>query len=179
MYMRQLPAHTTLQQMQTLEKLGKMCHLIEHELHHFSLCMCCALTRRSDIMKALFRYDTIDRRLVCNECTACESVVHGNLLGRILYVRDKAIVLCNTCLQPKHWDAPCVCSDHERAQPDACCVCNGQSIVSHKEIVDIQRFRMQTVHFCYKHSLSCVTNEATVYDVKTLQDELHCKRPRQ
>jgi hypothetical protein len=29
------------------------------------------------------------------------------------------------------------------------------------------------VHFCYKHSLSCVLSNATVYDRRTLEQELN------
>lgn len=176
-YMRQLPAHTTMAQMRALDSLGKMCHLVEKELHHLPLCLTCALTRRSDVMKSLFRHDTITGRLVCNECLNHQAVVHINLLGRILYVRDKAVVLCDRCLRPRHWEARCVCEEEEAAKPEGCCVCAAANVTTHKEIVDIRRFRMKTVHFCYKHTLSCVLNPATVYDVGALERELQFKRP--
>ena len=44
-----------------------------------------------------------------------------------------------------------------------------------KEIIDIERFCMHSVHFCYKHSLSCVLSNATVYDRRTLEQELRCR----
>ena len=101
-----------------------------------------------------------------------QHVVHINMLGRVLYVRDKVIVLCDKCLRPKHWDTPCVCSSNEATAANACCVCNNTNTMSSKEIIDIKRFKIQTVHFCYKHTLTCVLNNATVYDVKSMEDEL-------
>ena len=174
-YMRQLPAHTTSKQMEVLEKNGKMCHMVERELHHFPLCMTCALTRRTDVLKALFRYDSVDKRLICNECMGFHNVVHINMLGRVLYVRDKVLVLCDQCLRPKHWDSPCACSTSDLQCSSACCVCNNSNTVSSKEIIDVKRFQMRTVYFCYKHSLSCVLNNATVYDLRALETELQSK----
>ena len=171
-YMRQLPAYTTLKQMEILRTNGVMCHLVEKELHHFPMCVACALTRRADILKALFRYDSIDRRLICNECMGFQHVVHINMLGRVLYVRDKVIVLCDKCLKPKHWDTPCICLSNEAIKTNACCVCNNTNTMSSKEIIDVKRFKIQTVYFCYKHTLSCVLNNATVYDTKSMADEL-------
>jgi hypothetical protein len=86
-YMRQLPAHTTSRQMEALGQAGRMCHLVERELHHFPMCMSCALTRRADVLKALFRFDAVDQRLICNECMNHQHVVHINMLGRVLYSR--------------------------------------------------------------------------------------------
>jgi len=171
-YMRQLPPHTTCKQMEVLGKTGKMCHLVEHELHHFPMCVSCALTRRADVLKALFRFDAVDQRLICDECMNHQHVVHVNMLGRVLYVRDKVLVLCDQCLRPKHWDSPCVCAATDVATTNACCVCNNANTVSSKEIIDIKRFRMQSVHFCYKHSLSCVLSNTTVYDQRALEQEL-------
>jgi hypothetical protein len=44
--------------------------------------------------------------------------------------------------------------------------------VSSKAIIDMKRFCMQPVYFCYKHSLSCVLSNTTVYDQRTLEQEL-------
>ena len=174
-YMRRLPAHTTSKQMETLSQAGQMCHLVERELHHFPMCMFCALTRRADVLKALFRFDAVDQRLVCNECMHHQHVVHVNMLGRVLYVRDKVLVLCDQCLRPKHWDAPCACAAADLAPTNACCVCNNANTVSSKEIIDVQRFEMMTIHFCYKHTLSCVLSNTTVYDRRTLEQELRAR----
>ena len=171
-YMRQLPAHTTSKQMEVLTQEGRMCHLVEHELHHFPMCISCALTRRADVLKALFRFDCVDRRLICNECMTHQHVIHVNMLGRVMYVRDKVLVLCDQCLRPKHWDAPCACAALETQVANACCVCNNANTVSSKQIIDMKRFRMTSVHFCYKHSLSCVLSDATVYDERALEQEL-------
>jgi hypothetical protein len=171
-YMRQLPAHTTVRQMEVLGRSGRMCHLVERELHHFPMCMSCALTRRADVLKALFRFDAVHQRLVCNGCMDHRHVVHINMLGRVLYVRDKVLVLCDQCLRPKHWESACACVVGDAAASNTCCVCNNSNTVSSKEIIDIKRFSMQAVHFCYKHSLSCVMNSATVYDRRALEQEL-------
>ena len=188
-YMRQLPPHTTLKQMELLQVQGGMCHLVEHELHHFPMCLACALTRRADVLKALFRYDAIDNRLVCDECLDHRYVIHVNMLGRVLYVRDKVLVLCNQCLRPRHWDAPCAgCeliasssgegsgkgkkAEGGRKGTVACAVCNNANVATSKDILDVQRFRMQTIHFCYKHGLSCVLSSATVYDVRSMEQEM-------
>ena len=171
-YMRQLPSHTTAKQMEMLGHNGKMCHLVEYELHHFPMCMSCALTRRADVLKALFRFDSVDQRLICNECMDYRHVVHINMLGRVLYVRDKVLVLCDQCLRPKHWDSTCVCVIKDTVNTNTCCVCNNSNTVSSKEIIDIEHFSMQAVHFCYKHSLSCVLSNATVYDRRALEQEL-------
>ena len=171
-YIRQLPSHTTCNQMQSLDKLGRMCSLVENELHHLPMCLACALTRRADVLKSLFRYDTVERRLVCKECMGYQCVVNINMLGRVLFVRDKVIVLCEHCLRPKYWDSPCGCLQVDTHSADTCCVCNTQNIVSSKQVIDIKTIQMKTVHFCYKHSLSCVINEATVYDFHALEQEL-------
>ena len=171
-YTRQLPTHTTARQMEALSRLGRMCHLVERELHHLPMCLACTLTRRADALKALFRYDTVGRMLVCNECMDHRNVVCVNMLGKILYVREKAVVLCEGCLRPRYWDAHCPCTAEEPAAASACCVCANTNTVSCKDIVDVQRFEMRVVHFCYKHSLSCVVNSATVYDMRTLEEEM-------
>ena len=166
---------TTNQQIEILEKNGKMCHLVERELHHFPMCLTCALTRRTDVLKALFRYDSVDNKLICNECMGHQNVVHVNMLGRILYVRDKVLILCDRCLRPRHWDTPCYCTVDDVPPSNTCCVCNNANTISSKEVVNIKLFKMRTMHFCYRHSLSCVINNATVYDVLALEQELKNK----
>ena len=89
--------------------------------------------------------------------------------------RNKVLVLCDQCLRPKHWDTPCVCSAGDGVCSTACCVCGNGNTISSKEIIDLKRFRMRTVHFCYKHSLTCVLNSATVYDMRALETELQSK----
>ena len=184
-YMRQLPSHTTLKQMDLLRTQGAMCHLVEKELHHFPMCLACALTRRADVLKALFRYDAVDRRLICNECMDHRHVVHINMLGRVLFVRDKVLVLCDGCLKPKHWDTHCLgCEGNGGSatpmQPTtSCCVCCNTNVASSKEIINVKRFCVQTIHFCYKHSLSCVLNGATIYDLHSMEQELHTGRRKQ
>ncbi len=157
--------------MDALTRLGSMCELVEKELHHLPICMTCALTRRADTLKALFRYDPTSGILVCNECCNHEFIVHINLLGRILYIRDKAIVLCEACLQPTYWDTPCRCTLEKESYVSECCACGSSNIASSKEIVDVKNFRMRTIHFCYKHSLTCILNSATVYDERTMEEE--------
>ena len=175
-YMRQLPSYTTLKQMDVLRAQGAMCHMIERELHHFPLCLACALTRRTDVLKALFRYDSVDRRLICKECMDHKYVLHVNMLGRVLYVRDKVLVLCDECLKPKHWGAVCTCMVTETTNTNGCCVCKNTSIASSKEIIDIKEFALKTMHFCYKHSLTCVLSSTTVYDTVTIEQEVHSHR---
>jgi hypothetical protein len=171
-YTRQLPMHTTYKQMETLTKMGAMCCLVEEELHHFPICLSCALTRRADILKGLFRYDPVQSQLVCNECLDHRSIVRVNLLGRILYVREKAIILCEACLQPKYWDSVCSCATEALPGANSCCVCQNFNTVSCKDVIDVRRFEMRVVHFCYKHSLSCVLSNETVYDTRTLEEEM-------
>jgi len=171
-YTRQLPMHTTLKQMEALTKMGQMCCLVEEELHHFPICMSCALTRRADTLKGLFRYDPVNSQLVCNECMDNQSIVRVNMLGRVLYVREKAILLCEECLQPKYWDSACSCTAEPPAEVSSCCVCNNFNTVSSKDVVDVKRFKMQIVHFCYKHSLTCVLSNETIYDLRTLEEEM-------
>ena len=171
-YTRSLPSHSALKQMRSLERLGGMCHMMEKELHHLPLCIACAITRRADALKTLFRFDALNERLVCNECLKHESVVHINLLGRIMYVRDKAISLCEQCLRPKYWDTPCACLVDEPTRHDTCCVCTSTNTISSKDIVDVEHRLMRKVRFCYKHSLSCVLNSATVYDMRALEQEV-------
>ena len=170
-YTRHLPAHAACKQMDSLTRLGSMCDMVEKELHHIPVCMTCALTRRADVLKALFRYDPTGGMLVCNECCNHESIVHINLLGRILYIREKAIVLCEACLQPTYWDTPCRCAVEKESCVNECCACGSTNIASSKEIIDVKRFRMRTIHFCYKHSLTCILNSATVYDERTMEEE--------
>lgn len=171
-YIRRLPAHTAMKQIDALERIGGMCWFLEQELHNFPLCLMCALTRRADVLRGLFRHDCIDGGLVCNECLNPKHVVRVNLLGRVLYVRDKAIVLCEKCLRPKYWDAQCSCNTEDAEAVSGCCVCQNSNVFSSKEVIDIQAMRMHTVCFCYKHSLSCVISDATIYDLKTLEREV-------
>ena len=49
----------------------------------------------------------------------------------------------------------------------------GDTVVfSSKQIVDVEHMRMRTVSFCFKHTISCVTSEHTVYDLKRLEQEM-------
>ncbi len=175
-YIRRLPAYTTMKQMSALERIGGMCSFLEQQLHVFPLCLLCALTRRSDVLKSLFRHDCVSGGLVCNECMNLTHVVNVNLLGRVLYVRDKAIVLCEKCLRPKCWDALCSCDSEEAECAIGCCVCQNSNVFSSKEVIDVSSLRMRSVGFCYKHSLSCVVSDATVYDLKTLENEMRNRR---
>jgi hypothetical protein len=172
-YIRRLPAYTTMKQMESLERFGGMCWFLEQQLHDFPLCLLCALTRRSDVLGGLFRHDCIDEGLVCNECLTPKHVVKVNLLGRVLYVRDRAIVLCEKCLKPKCWDSVCLCAADDAEVAPGCCVCQHSNVFSSKEVIDIDAMQMRSVGFCYKHSLSCVLSGATVYDVRALENEIH------
>jgi uncharacterized FlaG/YvyC family protein len=174
-YIRSLPSHTTLKQMETLSVAGQMCCLVEEEMHHFPLCVACTLTKRADVLRGMFRFDAVDERLVCNECAHHAHVVNINMLGRVLYVRDKAIVLCEKCLRPKYWDSICVCITDDATPQRTCCACQNTNIVSSKEVVDVDAMEMKSMHFCYKHSLSCVLNQKTIYDLKSIEAEL-CAR---
>lgn len=172
-YIRRLPAHTTMKQIDALGRIGGMCSFLEGELYDFPLCLLCALTRRADVLRGLFRHDCVDGGLVCNECLNPRYVVRVNLLGRVLYVRDKAIVLCENCLRPKCWDSTCAaCGTEDSGAVSACCVCQNSNVFSSKEVVDTNCMRMRTVCFCYKHSLSCIISDATIYDLKTLEREV-------
>jgi len=90
-------------------------------------------------------------------------------------VRDKAIVLCEKCLRPKYWDSICVCITDDAIPQRTCCACQNTNIVSSKEVVDVDAMEMKSMHFCYKHSLSCVLNQKTIYDLKSIEAEL-CAR---
>ena len=91
----------------------------------------------------------------------------------MLYVRDRAIILCEKCLRPKCWDAICPCDAADVEKAAGCCVCQNANVFSTKEVINAETMRMQTVCFCYKHSLSCVISDATIYDLKTLEHEVH------
>jgi hypothetical protein len=171
-FIRCLPAHTTMRQISALERIGGMCWFLEQQLHTFPLCLLCALTRRTDVLKSLFRHDCVGGGLVCNECMNPIHVVNVNLLGRVLYVREKAIVLCDQCLRPKCWETLCSCEALDTGSTAGCCVCQNSNVFSSKEVIDMETIRMRSVGFCYKHSLSCVVSDATVYDFKTLEKEL-------
>ena len=172
-YIRRLPAHTTLKQMASLERFGGMCWFLEQQLHTFPLCLHCALTRRADVLRGLFRHDCVDESLCCNECLTPRHVVRVNLLGRVLYVRDRGIVLCEKCLRPKCWDSVCQCDTADAELTPGCCVCQNANVFSSKQVIDTDAMQMRTVGFCYKHSLSCVISGATVYDLRTLEKEVH------
>jgi hypothetical protein len=169
-YMRRLPAYTTLKQMETLEK-ASICEYRERELHTFPICLACCL-KRVDVLKGLFRYDCVSCDLVCNECMTTENVVHVNLLGRVLYVRDRVVVLCEKCLKPRYWDQVCGCDCVDTATAACCFMCSNHNVFASKDIVDWDRLQMRTISFCYKHTLSFVMSENTVYDMKTLQAEM-------
>jgi hypothetical protein len=175
-YVRHLPAGSIFKQIEALEELGKTCHTVQEQLHHFPMCMKCALTKKIDVTKALFRFDTVNNHLVCSQCMNNNNVVNVNLLGRVLYVRDSTIVLCEKCLRAKYWNAICPCARNDATNARSCCVCDVVNITSCKEVVDIENMEMKMVHFCYKHTLTCVFNEATVYDFKTLEREMHENR---
>jgi len=172
-YIRRLPAHTTMKQMASLERLGGMCWFLEQQLYNFPLCLFCALTRRADVLRGLFRHNCVDESLACNECQTPRHVVQVNLLGRVLYVRDRAIVLCEKCLRPKCWDSVCHCDIVDAEITPGCCVCQNANVFSSKQVIDMDAMQMCSVGFCYKHSLSCVLSGATVYDLRTLENEVH------
>jgi hypothetical protein len=172
-YIRRLPAYTTMKQMSALEQFGGMCSYLEEQLYNFPLCLLCALTRRADVLRGLFRHDCVNEALVCNECLVAKHVVRVNLLGRVLYVRDRALVLCEKCLRPKCWDTVCLCDTEDAESSPGCCVCQNANVFSSKEVIDIDTMQMRSVKFCYKHSLSCVLSNATIYDFKTLEREVH------
>ena len=176
MYIRPLPMHTVMEQMETLGRAGRMCSLVENEIHHFPICVACALTKRIDILRGMFRYDAIDECLVCNECAHHRFVVNIDMLGRVLFIRDKTISLCEKCMQPKYWGTACSCSNEETSTSRSCCACMNSNIASTKEIVDMETMSMKSMHFCYKHSLSCILNQATVYDLKLLKQEIHSRQ---
>ena len=169
-YMRRLPAYTTMKQMNVLDK-NSTCDFRERELYTFPICLACCL-RRVDVLKGMFRYDCVSSELVCNECMTQVNVVHVNLLGRVLYVRDRAIVLCDKCLRPKCWDQVCGCDWVDTATEACCFMCDNRNVFATKDIVDLDRLQMRTVSFCYKHAISCVLSENTVYDMQSLQDEM-------
>ena len=162
--------------MNSLTRIGSMCSLVEHEIHHLPLCMACALTKRVDVLRGRFRYDSVDETLVCNECARQTYVVNINMLGRVLYVREKTIVLCENCMQPRYWDHTCPCTGESAGTVRTCCACSNSNIVSVKEVVDVDSMLMRLMHFCYKHSMSCVLNQATIYDMKSLEQEIQAKR---
>ena len=95
------------------------------------------------------------------------------MLGRVLFVRDRAIALCDLCLRPKPWDAACPCVYVQGVRGGGCCVCQNANVFSTKDVVDLENVRMVQVGFCYKHSLTCVLSDATVYDFPTLEKEIH------
>ena len=169
-YMRRLPAYTTMKQMDVLDK-ASVCEFRERELYTFPICLACCL-RKVDVLKGMFRYDCVSSELVCNECMTQVNVVRVNLLGRVLYVRDRAIVLCEKCLRPKCWDQQCCCSLVDLHTEQCCFMCDNRNVFASKDIVDLDRLQMKTVSFCYKHAISCVLSENTVYDMHSLQDEM-------
>jgi hypothetical protein len=169
-YMRRLPAYTTLKQMDVLQK-ASVCEYRERELFTFPLCLSCCI-RRVDVLKGMFRYDCVSSELVCNECMTAVNVMHVNMLGRVLYVRDRAIVLCDKCLRPRCWDQPCGCDVVDTATDPCCFMCDNRNVFASKDIVDLDCLQMKTVSFCYKHAISCVLSENTVYDMKNLHDEM-------
>ena len=169
-YMRRLPAYTTMKQMATLNK-AVVCEFRERELYTFPICLACCL-KRVDVLKGMFRYDCVSCDLVCNECMTPKNVVHVNLLGRVLYVRDRVVVLCDQCLKPRYWDQVCGCESVDVAAVSCCFMCDNHNVFASKDIVDLSRLQMKTVCFCYKHALSCVLSENTVYDMKNLQNDM-------
>ena len=169
-YIRRLPAHSTMRQMAVLEK-ACMCDFRERELYTFPVCLGCCL-RKVDVLKGMFRYDCVSHNLVCNECMHAKYLVQVNLLGRVLYVRDRVLLLCEMCLKPCYWDQPCQCHVVDAGAVARCFMCENQNVFSSKQILDVQHMRMRTVSFCFKHTISCVTSEHTVYDLRGLEREM-------
>jgi len=120
----------------------------------------------------MFRYDCVSCDLVCNECMTPKNVVHVNLLGRVMYVRDRVVILCEKCLKPRYWDQVCACSAVDATVAARCFMCDNHNVFASKDIVDLNRLQMKTVSFCYKHAISCVLSENTVYDMRNLQAEM-------
>ena len=69
-YIRRLPAYTTMKQISTLERIGGMCWFLEQQLHDFPICLMCALTficsvlakKNQDIAAVLRQIDDIPTR---------------------------------------------------------------------------------------------------------------------
>ena len=175
-YVRRLPAHTTMCQMEALDKTT-MCAFREKEMHTFPVCLACCL-RKVDVLKCLFRYDCVSCELICNECMHSRYVVHVNMLGRVLYVRDRVLILCDRCLRPRYWDQQCECHVAEAASVPRCFMCDNHNVFSSKDVVDVRNIRMVTVSFCYKHTIGCITSESTVYDMKGLEREVRGRQFR-
>jgi hypothetical protein len=169
-YIRRLPPHTTLRQMEVLDR-AHMCDFRERELYTFPVCLACCL-RKVDLLKCLFRYDCVSCELICNDCMHSRYVVHVNMLGRVLYVRDKVLILCDRCLRPRYWDQPCQCHVTEAVSVPKCFMCDNQNVFSSKDVVDVRNMRMVTMSFCYKHTVGCIMSENTVYDVRGLEKEM-------
>jgi hypothetical protein len=146
-------------------------------MHSFPVCLACCL-RKVDVLKCLFRYDCVSCELICNECMHAKFVVHVNMLGRVLYVRDRVLILCDRCLRPRYWDQQCECHVADAASVPRCFMCDNHNVFSSKDVVDVRNIRMVTVSFCYKHTIGCITSESTVYDMKGLEREVRGRQFR-
>lgn len=169
-YIRRLPAHTTLRQMEVLGKAG-MCSFRERELYTFPVCLACCL-RKVDVLKGMFRYDCVSCELICNDCSHSRFMVHVNMLGRVLYIRERVLVLCDKCLKPCYWDQPCQCQSLFISSVAKCFMCDNHNVFASKEVVDVERMCMRTVSFCYKHTLGGVMSENTVFDMRMIERDM-------
>jgi hypothetical protein len=120
-YIGHLQAHTsdtTMKQIDALASKGCMCSFLEQQLH--DLCLMCALTRRAHAFKGLFRHDFVDgSRGLVYECLIPKHVVRVNLIDRVIYVLERAIVLCKKCFYVKSWNC---CDAINAKKVGGCCV---------------------------------------------------------
>jgi hypothetical protein len=165
-FIRNLPSCIISDQMNVLERYSTFCHQLERHTQYKRICMRCALTK-NDILASNVRYDCFGDCVVCDTCKG--DTLRVNMLGRLLFVRNNVYVLCQNCLQVKHWGGYCFCKLRQKnTKVEGCFVCFSKNIYNRKRIVDWEQLALKDICFCQKHSMAVVLADSAVFDMAAL-----------
>lgn len=190
-----LPAQTTLKQIACIQRMHPQDFSLQKQQAVLQVCILCALKNSYHASICSTRYDAVTRELTCVDCNQ-NSIVHINLIGRVLYIGSRAIVLSQCCSVPvvwggsgSEWAEKCGphCTDRcfqkqlakrKKLHPlphkthALCYVCQSKTVGHSRRLLNIKRKRLQDVYFCSKHQppikiLNAITN---VHEVREFFD---------
>lgn len=172
---KELTAQITLKQLAKCYEMHPKDISLRQRQGVLQVCIICALKNNYCHNPCATRYDAVQERLTCVECQN-ESIVQINLLGRVLYIGNNAIVFSTCCMSPIIWNAhgfewndKCsqYCGKHgfqshctRRKKATAapvqvhnhCFVCKSRTVTVSHTVVDLQKKHNTVVHFCNRHA---------------------------
>ena len=139
------------------------------------VCIVCALKNSYHTHPCATRYNAVTKTLTCVECQS-NSILQVNLIGRVLYIANKAIVLSLCCVTPipwhgdgHEWSRKCgphcmkhsfqsivskrkkYATNHPKVTTPQCLLCPTRVVTHTRMVLNMRTKRMENVHFCNKH----------------------------